>query len=43
MKDGTLKFNGIFKLRSEDSEDFLFDLKNWPLGVLKLNYLDFEL
>ena len=33
-------FKATFKLRSAKSEDFLLDLKNWPLGVSKLNYCD---
>jgi len=32
-----LVFSGLFKLRSEDWEEFVFDLKHWPLGVQNLN------
>ena len=28
-----LQFSGVFKLRSANNEDYLFDLNNWPLGV----------
>ena len=33
-----LIFWAAFITRSEKSEDFLFDLRNWPLGVQKLNF-----
>ena len=31
-----LMFTGIFHLRENHSEDYLFNLNNWPLGVEKL-------
>lgn len=33
-----MKFWAIFLTRSDKSEDFLFDLRNWPLGVQRLNF-----
>ena len=37
-KKQKLLFSGLFKLRSADSwEEFVFDLKHWPLGVQNLN------
>ena len=36
-KKQKLVFSGLFKLRSADSwEEFIFDLKHWPLGVQNL-------
>ena len=32
------KFWATFSTRSDKSEEFLFDLKNWPLGVQRLNF-----
>ena len=33
-----IKFWATFSTRSDKSEDFLFDLRNWPLGVQRLNF-----
>ena len=40
-KKQKLVFSGLFKLRSADSwEEFVFDLKHWPLGVQNLIYCE---
>ena len=36
------KFWATFLTRSANSEEFLFDLRNWPLGVQRLNFWNFK-
>ena len=33
-----MKFRATFLTRSANCEEFLFDLRNWPLGVQRLNF-----
>ena len=35
-KKQNLVFSGMFKLRPEYWEEFVFDFKDWPLGVQNL-------
>ena len=39
-KKQKLMFCGLFKLKVKNCEEFLFDLKNWPLGVQNLIYCE---
>ena len=39
-KKQKLVFCGLFKLKNADSEEFLFDLNHWPLGVQNIIYCE---